>query len=62
MWMSLAPSFAPGEQGVEHADDRRVVAGLEQVLDRRQLLHHPRQVDRALDLADDDAALDSPPA
>ena len=40
------------EQRVEHADDRRVVRGLEQVLDRRQLLHHPRQVDRALDLAD----------
>ena len=40
------------QQRVEHADDRRVVRGFEQVLDRRQVLHQARQVDRALDLAD----------
>ena len=55
MWMSLAPSFAAC---VSSALIMRMIGaslrGLEQVLDRRQLLHHPRQVDRALDLADDD--------
>ncbi len=41
------------EQRVEHADDRRVVGRLQQVLHRRQLLHHARQVDAAFHLADD---------
>ena len=53
MWMSLAPSFAAC---VSSALSMRMIgasfAGLEQVFDRRQLLHHARQVDRALDLAD----------
>ena len=53
MWMSLAPSFAAC---VSSALSMRMIGaslrGLEQVLDRRQLLHHARQVDRALDLAD----------
>jgi hypothetical protein len=42
------------QQRVEHADDGRVVGGFEQVLHGGQVLHHARQVHRALDLADDD--------
>ena len=41
------------QQRVEHADDRRVVGGLQQILDLRQLLHQARQVGLAFDLADD---------
>ncbi len=53
MWMSLAPSRAACvEQGVEHADDGRVVGGFQQVFHRGQLLHHAREVGRAFDLAD----------
>ena len=40
------------QQRVEHADDRRVVGRLEQVLHGGQVLQEARQVDRALDLAD----------
>jgi hypothetical protein len=40
------------QQGVEHADDGRVVGCFEQVFDCRQVLHHAAQVDLALDLAD----------
>ena len=36
--------------------------GFEQVLDGRQVLHHARQVDRALDLADHRPRSTSPPA
>ena len=41
------------QQRVQHADDRGVVAGLQQVLDRRQFLHHARQVGVVLHLAHD---------
>ena len=41
------------QQRVEHADDRRVVGGFQQILHGGQVLHHAAQVDRALDLADD---------
>ena len=41
------------EQGIEHADDGRVVRGFEQVFDGGQLLHHAREVGLALDFADD---------
>ena len=40
-----------GEQGVEHADDGRVVRGLQQVFNGRQLLHHAAEVGVALHLA-----------
>ena len=41
-----------GEQGVEHADDGRIITGFQQVFDRGQLLHHARQVGFGLDFAD----------
>ncbi len=41
------------QQRVDHADDRRVVFGLEQVLDVRDLLHHARDIELAFDVADD---------
>ncbi len=52
--VDVAGAVARGlrEQGVEHADDGRVVGRLQQVLDRRQLLHHAREVGVGLDLAD----------
>ena len=33
-----------GQQRVEQANDRRIIGGLQQVLDRRQLLHHAPEV------------------
>ena len=39
------------QQRVEHADDGRVVSGLQQVFHGGQLLHHARQVSIALHLA-----------
>ncbi len=42
-----------GQQRVDHADDRCVVLGLEQVLDIRDFLHHARDVELALDVAND---------
>ena len=41
-----------GQQGIEHADDGRIVRGFQQVLDGWQVLHHARQVGVAFDLAD----------
>ena len=41
------------QQRVEHADDGRVVGGFEQVFNRRQRLHHARQIHIAFDFADD---------
>ena len=41
-----------GEQGVDHADDGRVVLGVEQVRDFRHLVHQPVQVDLVLGRAD----------
>ena len=53
MWMSLAPSRAAwSEQGVDHADDGRVVLGVEQVRDFRHLVHQPVQVNLVLGRAD----------
>jgi len=40
------------QQGVEHADDGGVVAGLEQVFDRGQFLHHARKVGGRFHFAD----------
>ncbi len=52
--MDVAGAVARGlrQQRIEHADDGRVVRGFQQVLDRRQILHHARQIGVALDLAD----------
>ena len=38
------------QQGVQHADDGRVVSGLQQVFHRRQFLHHAAEVGIALHL------------
>ena len=47
-WMSRrALAQRLQQQRVDHADDRRLVAGFEQVLDRRQVLHQAREVDVA---------------
>ena len=40
-----------GQQGIQHADDGRVIAGFQQILNRGQVLHHARQVGVALHLA-----------
>jgi hypothetical protein len=60
--VDVARAVARGlrEQGVEHADDGRVVGGFQQVFHGGQLLHHAREVGVALDLAHHVAALDSP--
>jgi hypothetical protein len=52
--VDVARAVARGlrEQRVEHADDGRVARAFQQVFDRRQLLHHARQVGVALHLAD----------
>ena len=53
--MDIGCAVARGlrQQRVDHADDRRVVLGFKQVLDVRNLLHHPRDVELAFDVADD---------
>ena len=52
--MDVASAIARGlgQQGVEHADDRRVVRGFQQVFDGRQVLHHAREVGLALHFTD----------
>ena len=40
------------EQGIEHADDGRVVGGFQQVFHGGQVLHHACQIGIRLDLAD----------
>jgi hypothetical protein len=52
--VDVAGAIARGlrQQGIEHADDGRVVGGFEQVFHGGQLLHHARQVGIALDFAD----------
>ena len=42
-----------GEERVDEADDRRVVLGLEQVLDLGHVLHQAREIERRIDLVDD---------
>ena len=42
-----------GQQRVDHADDRRVVGGFQQVLDRRHFLHQFCQVEIGFVLVDD---------
>jgi len=46
------PTHRP-ERGIDHPDDRSIVLGLEQVLDVRHFLHHPRDVEFTFDVADD---------
>ena len=41
-----------GEQGVEHADDRRVIRRFQQIFDRGQVLHHALQVSLPFDFTD----------
>jgi len=41
-----------GEQRIDHADDRRVILGLEQILDLGDVLQQPRQVEVAFDFVD----------
>ena len=49
----IALSHGLGEQGVDHADDRRIVLGVEQVLYRGQLSHQLLEVDLLTDVSDD---------
>ena len=41
------------QQGVDHADDRRVVFGLQEILDVRDLLHHSRDIEFTFDVTND---------
>ncbi|MNS74569.1 hypothetical protein D3C72_1080500 [compost metagenome] len=41
-----------GQQGVEHADDGRITCGFQQVLHRRDVLHHARKIGAFLHFAD----------
>ena len=49
--MDVGRAFARGlrEQGVDHADDGRVVLAFQQVLDGGDVLHQARQIDFAFD-------------
>jgi hypothetical protein len=54
MWMSLAGlAHGLGEQRVDHADDRRIVLGFEEIFDRGQLGHELGEVDFLAHVVDD---------